>query len=207
MSRSPFSKTNSPTNNSNKNINKKASRASGLTLLVQILLLGTAITILAAIFVQNLQPAVQVFFLGQKSIAIPLSVLMFAALALGGILTLVINAIATWRQKNLIRRAVIASTDSKPKPNPASSSNPPSATYVDDREDDREYEEDDDDEPDDDWEDDEEIDEDFEEEYEDDDPDTVPYGDRLKNKSNSKSQNPRQAKRDRPPLDAKFIKR
>jgi hypothetical protein len=38
--------------------------------------------------------------------------------------------------------------------------------------------------------------------YEDDDPDTVPYGDRP----NMKSKNSRQVKRDRPPLDAKFIK-
>ncbi|MCX5936027.1 MAG: LapA family protein [Pseudanabaena sp. LacPavin_0818_WC45_MAG_42_6] len=178
MTRSRFSQTANA-------VNKKSSGAIAIT---QLVILGIVITLLAAIFVQNLQPEVQIFFLGQKTIAIPLSVAMLAAFVGGGFLAFVINAIASWRHNLLIRRAVIASGSGQEKQeqvkvNPSQYKE----EFVEDEEefDEEEYEDDDE-----------------EEEYEDDDPDTVPYGDRPK----MKSKNSRQVKRDRPPLDAKFIK-
>jgi hypothetical protein len=143
------------------------------------------ITLLAAIFVQNLQPAVQIFFLGQKTIAIPLSVTMLAAFVGGGFLAFVINAIASWRHNLLIRRAVIASGSGQEKQEQVKATQSQyKEEFVEDEE---EFDEEE---------------EEYDEEYEDDDPDTVPYGDRP----NMKSKNSRQVKRDRPPLDAKFIK-
>ncbi len=169
MTRSRFSQT---ANAANK-------KSSGAIAIAQLAALGIAITLLAAIFVQNLQPPVQIFFLGQKTIAIPLSVAMLVAFGGGGILAFVINAIASWQQNLLIRRAVIASGASKaPKEQVRAEKFPPKEEFVEDEE--EEYEDDD-------------------EEYEDDDPDTVPYGNRPNMKSN-------QIQRDRPPLDAKFTK-
>jgi len=167
-------------------------KSSGAIMIVQLVILGMAITLLAAIFVQNLQPAVQIFFLGQKTIAIPLSVAMLAAFVGGGFLAFVINAIASWRHNLLIRRAVIASGSGKEIKDQvkATQSHYKEEFVEDDEEDEEKYEDDD------------EEEEDEDEEYEDDDPDTVPYGDRP----NMKSKNSRQVKRDRPPLDAKFIK-
>jgi uncharacterized integral membrane protein len=178
MTRSRFSQTANA-------VNKKSSGAISIT---QLVILGIVITLLAAIFVQNLQPAVQIFFLGQKTIAIPLSVAMLAALVGGGFLAFVINAIASWRHKLLIRRAEIAAGSGQEKQEQVKSN--PSQYKEEFVEDEDEFDEEE-----------EEYEED-EEEYEDDDPDTVPYGDRP----NMKSKNSRQVKRDRPPLDAKFIK-
>ncbi|GBO51938.1 hypothetical protein APA_3519 [Pseudanabaena sp. lw0831] len=179
MTRSRFSQT---TNAANK-------KSSGLLAIVQLLILGLAITLLAAVFVQNLQPAVQIFFLGQKTVEIPLSVAMLAAFVGGGFIAFVINAIASWRQNSLIRRAVIASgsaNDTREQVNAEKFQ--PKEEFVSDDYGEEEYEE-------------EEYEEE-EEEYENDDPDTVPYG----NRPNMKSKNSNQIKRDRPPLDAKFIK-
>lgn len=180
MTRSRFSQTANA-------VNKKSSGAIAVT---QLVILGIVITLLAAIFVQNLQPAVQIFFLGQKTIAIPLSVAMLAAFVGGGFLAFVINAIASWRHNLLIRRAVIASGSSQEKQEQVKAN--PSQYKEEFVEDEEEFDE----------EEEEEEYDDEEEEYENDDPDTVPYGDRP----NMKSKNSRQAKRDRPPLDAKFIK-
>ena len=180
MTRSRFSQTANA-------VNKKS---SGTIAITQLVILGIVITLLAAIFVQNLQPAVQIFFLGQKTIAIPLSVAMLAAFAGGGFLAFVINAIASWRHNLLIRRAVIASGSGQEKQQQVKSN--PTQYKEEFVEDEEEFEE----------EEEEYEEEEDEEEYEDDDPDTVPYGDRP----NMKSKNSRQVKRDRPPLDAKFIK-
>ena len=182
MTRSRFSQTANAAN-------KRSSRAIAI---VQLVILGIAITILAALFVQNLQPTVQIVFLGQKTIAISLSVAMLVAFVGGGILAFLINAIASWRQNFLIRRAVIAAGyGDDPNQQVKAERFQSKEEFVDDRADGAEEYEDDDE--------DEEYDE---EEYEDNDPDTVPYGDRP----NIKSQSFDQTKRDRPPLDAKFIK-
>jgi uncharacterized integral membrane protein len=181
MTRSRFSQTANAAN-------KRSSRAIAI---VQLVILGIAITILAALFVQNLQPTVQIVFLGQKTIAISLSVAMLVAFVGGGILAFVINAIASWRQNFLIRRAVIAAGYGKdPNEQVKAEKFQSKEEFVDDRANSAEEYED---------EEDEEYDED---EFEDNDPDTVPYGDRP----NIKSQSFDQTKRDRPPLDAKFIK-
>ena len=180
MTRSSFSQT---TNAANR-------KSSSTILILQLASIGLAITLLAAVFVQNLQPAVQISFLGQKTIEIPLSVAMLVAFVGGGILAFVINAIASWRHNLLIRRAVIASGSGQEKQEQVKAN--PSQYKEEFVEDEEEFEE----------EEEEEEYEDDDEEYEDDDPDTVPYGDRP----NMKSKNSRQVKRDRPPLDAKFIK-
>jgi len=181
MTRSRFSQ---PANAANK-------RSSSAIAIGQLIILGIAITILAAIFVQNLQPTVQIVFLGQKTILIPLSVAMLVAFVGGGILAFVINAIASWRQNFLIRRAVIAAGyGDDPNEQVKAEKFQSKEEFVDDRANSAEEYED---------EEDEEYDE---EEFEDNDPDTVPYGDRP----NIKSQSFDQTKRDRPPLDAKFIK-
>jgi hypothetical protein len=99
----------------------------------------------------------------------------------------VINAIASWRHNLLIRRAVIASGAGQEKQEQVKAN--PSQYKEEFVEEEEEFDE-------------EEEEYDEEEEYEDDDPDTVPYGDRP----NMKSKNSHQVKRDRPPLDAKFIK-
>ncbi|MBD2187337.1 LapA family protein [Pseudanabaena mucicola] len=194
MSRSRFDQnTNAP----------NAAKKSPAIVIVQLLLVGITITLLAAIVIQNLQPAVQVILFGQKMLAIPLSVAMLIAFVSGGILALVVNAIANWRQNVLIRRAVIAAK--------SSSSTTNSQTYSTYAEDDDEYVdeedeyEDEDAALDDDLEnlndplDDDEVEE---EDYVDDDPDTVPYGDRP----NMRSSVATSPKNDRPPLDAKFIR-
>lgn len=175
MTQSRFSKLGKPSN-------QKTSGA-----IAQFLILGLSITIIAAILVQNLQPAIQVSFLGQKTIAIPLSMAMLVAFVGGGILAFVINAIASWRHNLLVRRAIVAAGSGKDTQGQAKAETFQTAkTFDDDLGDEEEYE-----------------DEDYEE-YEDEiynDPDTVPYGDRP----NMKSQGFK-AKSDRHPLDAKFIK-
>ena len=174
MTRSRFSQTANAANR----------KSSSAIMILQIVIFCLVITLLAAIFVQNLQPTVQIFFLGQKTVAIPLSVAMLAAFVGGGVLAFVINAIASWRQNVLIRRAVIASGSVANVKEQVKAPQPQSKQeFVDDSV----YEDDG-------------YEEDYEEEeYEDDDPDTVPYGDRQNMKSNK-------VKRDRPPLDAKFVK-
>jgi uncharacterized integral membrane protein len=72
--------------------------------LVRLILLGGAITFLAAIFIQNLQPLISVFFLGQATTLIPLSLAMLVAFVSGAIAALVINSFANW-----LRRRAIAS--------------------------------------------------------------------------------------------------
>lgn len=177
MTQSRFSKTPKPTN-------KKSSSA-----IAQFIILGFSITILAAIVVQNLQPAVQIFFLGQKTIAVPLSVAMLAAFVGGGILAFLVNAIASWRHNQLIRRAIVAAGSGKdPQEQVKTEKFQAKETFVNDDISDEEYEDDEDDE-----------DDGEEETYN--DSDTVPYGDRPNMKAQGSN-----AKRDRPPLDAKFIK-
>jgi uncharacterized integral membrane protein len=179
MTRSRFSQTANAVNK----------RSSGAIVIVQLVTLGILITLIAAIFVQNLQPAVQIFFLGQKTVEIPLSVAMLVAFVGGGILAFVINAIGSWRQNLLIRRAVIASGFGKdPKAQVKAEKSQTKEEFVADEEEDYEEEE--------------EYEDDEEESYEDDDPYMVPYG----NRSSMKSKSSNQVKRDRPPLDAKFIK-
>jgi uncharacterized integral membrane protein len=159
------------------------------------LILGVSITVLAAIFVQNLQPAVEIVFFGQKTLPIPLSVAMLIALVGGGLLAFGFNAIATWRQNWAIRRAVVAAGTNNKSPNPENTSNDSQNNISNDAEDEDEI---------DDW--DEDWDDDEDKEL-DEDPDTVPYGDRAKMKStNTKSASTRQVRDQRPPLDAKYIK-
>jgi len=180
MTRSRFSQT---TNSLSKN-------SSGAILVVKLAILAFTITILAAIFVQNLQPVVQIFFFGQQTLPTPLSVAMLVAFGVGVLIALVFNAIATWRQNLLIRRAVIAAGYNKePKEQVKAEKSQSKDEFFEDDYKDNEYDEE------------EYEEEEDEEEYEDDDPDTVPYGDRL----NLKSKQTNQTKRDRPPLDAKYI--
>jgi uncharacterized integral membrane protein len=169
--------------------------STGAFPIVQLLVLGVSITVLAAIFVQNLQPAVEIVFFGQKTLPIPLSVAMLIALVGGGSLALGFNAIATWQQNLLIRRALVAAGADNQPPNPENTPKKPQNNISNDDSDDDEI---------DDW--DEDWDDDEDEEL-DEDPDTVPYGDRAEMKSaNTKSTSNRQVRDQRPPLDAKYIR-
>ncbi|PZU98802.1 MAG: hypothetical protein DCE90_03060 [Pseudanabaena sp.] len=170
---------------------KNTNKNSGLPIF-QLVFMGLVITGLATIFVQNLQPTVQLIFLGQMTVAIPLSVTMLAAFAIGGILAFTFNSITAWRQNLLIRRAladvkVTNSNESIPRSVTQNSS-----------EDYEEYDE-------------EEADEDFDDDFSDDDqvyeedPDTLPYGDRFKKKSTVEPKDSYDRQGDRPPLDAKYI--
>ena len=189
MTRSRFSKPVNSGKNSGRN-------STGAFPIVQLLILGVSITILAAIFVQNLQPTVEIIFFGQKTLPIPLSVAMLIALVGGGSLALGFNAIATWQQNLLIRRALVAAGADNQPPNPENiPKKTPNNISVEDSEDEDEI---------DDWE---EDWDDYDDEELDEDPDTVPYGDRAKMKSaNTKSTNNRQVRDQRPPLDAKYIR-
>ncbi|CAN1209499.1 hypothetical protein TUMEXPCC7403_04705 [Tumidithrix helvetica PCC 7403] len=73
----------------------------------RLILLGCAIAFLAAIFIQNLQPLVSIFFLGQATMAIPLSLAMLVAFISGAIAAAAINWISDW----LRRRAIAAVRD------------------------------------------------------------------------------------------------
>ena len=191
MTRSRFSQPVNSSANSGKNSGRNS---TGAFPIVQLLILGVSITVLAAIFVQNLQPAVEIVFFGQKTLPIPLSVAMLIALVGGGLLALGFNAIATWRQNWAIRRAVVAAGANNKPPNPENTSNDSQNNMSNDAEDEDEI---------DDW--DEDWDDDEDEEL-DEDPDTVPYGDRIKMKSASTKPTRDKPIRDqRPPLDAKYI--
>ena len=190
MTRSRFSNPVNSSVNSSKNLTRKNSTST--LPIFQLLILGVSITILAAIFVQNLQPAVEIVFFGQKPLAIPLSVAMLIALVGGGLLALGFNAIATWQQNLAIRRAMVASGTSNQPPNSENTPNNPKNNISDDGEDEI-----------DDWEEDWDDDED---EQLDEDSDTVPYGDRIKMKSaNAKPPKDKPLRDERPPLDAKYI--
>ncbi|ELS34156.1 MULTISPECIES: LapA family protein [Pseudanabaena] len=188
MTRSPFT--------SKPNTKPSNQGSLGTIAIVQLVILCACITLGAAIFVQNFPTAVQIFFLGQKTIAIPLSVAMLVAFIGGGILALVINAIASWRHNLLLRRAVVAAGYDKAPQEQGRAEFTKQEFSADNRAYD-EYEEEGDE-----YEEEEDEYEEDDEEEEDDDPDTVPYGDRL----NIKSRKSDRPKRDRPPLDAKFIK-
>lgn len=173
-----------------KNPNSSPKRSSGAISIVQLVVFLLCITLLAAIVIQNLQPAIQIIFFGQKTAPIALSVAMLLAFGIGGLLAFIFNAIATWQQNLAIRRAIVSAGGDRVRAKPESYKN----GSDDDQEDgDQEYDEDDLD----DWDEDEDN-------LSEEDPDTVPYGDRpnLKYKNSAKSD---QSKRDRPPLEAKYV--
>ena len=152
MTRSRFSQ---PANSSKTpSSSKESSSKNSLGAIARLVILGLSITTLAAIFVQNLQPTVQIVLLGQKTLPVPLSIAMFVAFVVGSFLALVINAIGTWQHNLAIRRAVVAAGygDERIYPENIEPENFENREYEDA---DNEYQE-----------------------YEDDDPDTVLYGDR-----------------------------
>jgi len=196
MTRSPFAAKSQP-NNSKKN--------AGTLPIVPLIILGIGITVIAAVIIQNLQPVVQIFFLGQKTIPIPLSMAMLIAFVTGGFIAFVCNAIASWQQNMTIRRAIVAAGYNQETQKEQVKSTTPANNYPQDKAQpqDEEYEDDEFYDDEDEYDEDElEEDEDLYEEEEDDDPDTVPYGDRK----NLKSAKPNREKRDRPPLDARYIR-
>jgi len=198
MTRSPFA-SKAQTNNSKK--------VAGTLPILPLIILGLGITLIAAILIQNLQP-VQIFFLGQKTLPLPLSMAMLSAFVIGGVIAFICNAIASWQQNIAIRRAIVAAgydkepqkeqfkSTASPIRNSQDQTQPQNEQYFEDDELDEEFDEDEYDE------DELEEEEDFYEEEEDEDPDTVPYGDRK----NLKSAKPNREKHDRPPLEARYIR-
>lgn len=169
---------------------KNTNTNSGLPIF-QLVFMGLVITGLATIFIQNLQPTVQLIFLGKMTLAVPLSVTMLAAFAIGGILAFIFNSLNTWRQNSLIRRALAEAkadniSDQSSRSEPVTSSS--EEYYEEDA--DEDYEEDDQD----------YSDQDYEE-----DPDTLPYGDRFNKRPTAEPKDSNYPQSDRPPLDAKYI--
>jgi uncharacterized integral membrane protein len=80
--------------------------------IVRLILLAIAIVCVAAILLQNLQPLVTVYFLGQATIPIPLSLAILAAFLSGAVAAAIANLIADW----LSRRNSPASTDADEVP-------------------------------------------------------------------------------------------
>jgi len=64
--------------------------------LVSLIFGGTAIACTLILLFQNLQPLVTVYFLGQFTIPIPLSLAVLAAFLIGGICAFIINLISFW---------------------------------------------------------------------------------------------------------------
>jgi uncharacterized integral membrane protein len=62
--------------------------------IAQLIVLTAAISSVAAILLQNLQPLVKVYFLGQSTIPIPLSLTMLAAFLSGALAAAIVNSIA-----------------------------------------------------------------------------------------------------------------
>lgn len=61
-----------------------------------LLILGLAIACGIIFIVQNLQPSVQVYFLKQITLPIPLSLAILTAFGLGGLCALIFNQISFW---------------------------------------------------------------------------------------------------------------
>jgi uncharacterized integral membrane protein len=64
--------------------------------IARLILLAVAITCIAAILLQNLQPLVTVYFLGRSTIPIPLSLAIFTAFLSGAISAAIANSISSW---------------------------------------------------------------------------------------------------------------
>ncbi|MFM7886995.1 MAG: LapA family protein [Pseudanabaena sp.] len=198
MTRSPFAA---------KSQTNKSKKDAGTLPIVPLIILGIGIIVIAVVVIQNFQP-VQIFFLGQKTIPLPLSMAMLIAFVIGGLIAFVCNAIASWQQNIAIRRAIVAAgydkepqkeqikSTASPNRNSQDQSRPQNEQYFEDDELDDELDEDEYDE------DELKEEEDFYEEEEDVDPDTVPYGDRK----NLKSAKPNREKPDRSPLEARYIR-
>jgi uncharacterized integral membrane protein len=69
---------------------RSSNQTNKLPLSIAIILLAIAI-LLIILLIQNWQPAIVVYFLGQKSYAVPLSLTMLIALIGGGVVAMVIN--------------------------------------------------------------------------------------------------------------------
>ncbi len=70
----------------------QAANNSGQSAIATIGLIAIS-ALLIPLIIQNWEPAVVVYFLGQKTYAVPFSLVMFAALISGGVVTFMINLI------------------------------------------------------------------------------------------------------------------
>lgn len=64
--------------------------------IARLILVAVAIACVAAIMLQNLQPLVAIYFLGQSTIPIPLSLAILAAFLSGAIAAAIANSVANW---------------------------------------------------------------------------------------------------------------
>lgn len=72
---------------------RQAGNNSGQSAIATIGLIAIS-ALLIPLIIQNWEPAVVVYFLGQKTYAVPFSLVMFAALISGGVVTFLINLIS-----------------------------------------------------------------------------------------------------------------
>jgi hypothetical protein len=88
--------------------------------LVSLIFGGVAIACILIILFQNLQPLVTVYFLGQFTIPIPLSLAVFGAFLIGGFSAFIINLISFWLSPRIDSEAEFEEEDYEEPPAPKS---------------------------------------------------------------------------------------
>jgi uncharacterized integral membrane protein len=88
--------------------------------LVSLIFGGVAIACTLILLFQNLQPLVTVYFLGQFTIPIPLSLAVLAAFLIGGLSAFIINLISFWISPRINSEAEFEEEDYEEPPAPKS---------------------------------------------------------------------------------------
>jgi uncharacterized integral membrane protein len=92
--------------------------------LVSLIFGGIAIACTLILLFQNLQPLVTVYFLGQFTIPIPLSLSVLAAFLIGGLSAFIINLISFWLSPRIDAEDEFEEEDYEEPPAPKSSPKP-----------------------------------------------------------------------------------
>lgn len=90
------------------------------TSVISLVFWGVAIACTLIIVFQNLQPLVTVYFLGQFTIPIPLSLAVLAAFLIGGLSAFMINLISFWLSPRINSEAEFEEEDYEEPPAPKS---------------------------------------------------------------------------------------
>jgi uncharacterized integral membrane protein len=90
------------------------------TPVISLIVWGVAIACMLIMLFQNLQPLVTVYFLGQFTIPIPLSLAVFGAFLIGGLSAFIINLISFWLSPKINSEAEFEEEDYEETPAPKS---------------------------------------------------------------------------------------
>jgi uncharacterized integral membrane protein len=90
------------------------------TPVIRLIFGGIAIACILILLFQNLQPLVTVYFLGQFTIPIPLSLAVFGAFLIGGLSAFIINLISFWLSPRINFEAEFEEEDYEEPPAPKS---------------------------------------------------------------------------------------